>query len=221
MVAADIPPLPDAAPPTRRGRRSTEEVVERLLDAATHEFEEKGFGGATTAAIARRAGVAEALLFKHFGSKTQLFQDAIFGPLSRQFDAFMQDHPPELQTADTKRALTVEYIGQLQDFVGRHARALMSLMVAQSYKTDGIDGIAGVQGLRDFFDKASSTALKNIDGEPAVHPALLARISFVSILSCLLFQDWLFEPGLAGVEDIRMAISAFVMEGLTVNTAKS
>ena len=63
------------------------------MEAAAEEFEEKGYPGATTAGIARRAEVAEALLFNHFGSKAKLFQDTIFKPLSEHFDRFQETHP--------------------------------------------------------------------------------------------------------------------------------
>ena len=37
--------------PTRRKRRSPDEISSLILDAAAHEFEENGYSGATTAAI--------------------------------------------------------------------------------------------------------------------------------------------------------------------------
>lgn len=49
----------------------------RLLDAAEAEFSRVGFGGATTKAIARAAGVAQGLLHYHFGTKEGLFEAVI------------------------------------------------------------------------------------------------------------------------------------------------
>ncbi|WP_438449090.1 TetR/AcrR family transcriptional regulator [Gorillibacterium sp. sgz5001074] len=45
----------------------------RILAAALEQFAEKGYSGATTMAIAKRAGVSEKTLFQRFGSKEQLF----------------------------------------------------------------------------------------------------------------------------------------------------
>ena len=59
---------------TRRPRRSTEEIVDNIMEAACDEFERNGYPGTKTAAIARKAGVAEALIFSNFGSKARLFQ---------------------------------------------------------------------------------------------------------------------------------------------------
>lgn len=47
---------------------------DRILDAALAEFGANGFNGATTRAIAKRAGVNEVTIFRLFGSKFQLFQ---------------------------------------------------------------------------------------------------------------------------------------------------
>lgn len=51
----------------RDGRR-------KLLAAATEVFAEKAYAGATTKEIAKRAGVTEPMLFRHFGSKAALFK---------------------------------------------------------------------------------------------------------------------------------------------------
>ena len=45
---------------------------QNIADAALYLFAEKGYEQTPTLAIARRAGVSEALIFKHFGSKEQL-----------------------------------------------------------------------------------------------------------------------------------------------------
>ena len=49
---------------------------EKIITAAREEFLKHGFG-ASTMAIARRAGVSEALLFKRFGTKNALFAKAM------------------------------------------------------------------------------------------------------------------------------------------------
>jgi TetR/AcrR family transcriptional regulator len=54
---------------------------ERVLAAAREVFVAAGLKGARTKDIADRAGVAEGLLFKYFGTKEQLFDAAILEPL--------------------------------------------------------------------------------------------------------------------------------------------
>lgn len=53
----------------------------RILEAASHEFSEHGYDGATTRAIAARAGVDPAAIHHHFGTKSDLFAEVIGAPM--------------------------------------------------------------------------------------------------------------------------------------------
>ena len=55
----------------------------RIMNAASRLFSEKGFSGTTTRAIANEAGINEVTLFRHFGSKENLaraIMDQFGGP---------------------------------------------------------------------------------------------------------------------------------------------
>ena len=55
------------------------EIRDKLLEAAARVFAETGYRGATTRRIAHEAGVNEVTLFRHFGSKGDLIQEALHG----------------------------------------------------------------------------------------------------------------------------------------------
>ncbi len=55
----------------------TEPTRQQLLDAAARVYAESGFRGATTKRIAEEAGVNEVTLFRLFGSKAALIQEAV------------------------------------------------------------------------------------------------------------------------------------------------
>jgi AcrR family transcriptional regulator len=57
-----------------RGHAGVEETRARILAAARELFERLGTRGTTTREVAERAGVNEATLFRHFGSKRALLQ---------------------------------------------------------------------------------------------------------------------------------------------------
>ncbi len=62
----------------RKPRPTIREENERaLLEAAEHVFAERGFAGATTAAIARRAGIAKANLHYYFGTKEGIYRAVV------------------------------------------------------------------------------------------------------------------------------------------------
>ncbi len=56
-----------------RHRMSAGDRRAQLIDAALEVFSRKGFVGATTKEIAAEAGVAEAIIFRHFPSKEALY----------------------------------------------------------------------------------------------------------------------------------------------------
>jgi len=74
--------MQQAATP-KRTRLRAEERREKILDAARKVFLESGFAGARTRRIAEEAGVTEALLYRFFPSKSEIFRAAVHEPLER------------------------------------------------------------------------------------------------------------------------------------------
>src|SRR5882762_504227 len=74
----------EADAPKKKKRLSAAERRQQLLEAAAFVFAERGFEGAATLSIARRAGVSEALLFRHFSSKKNLFRAVLRDLLNKQ-----------------------------------------------------------------------------------------------------------------------------------------
>ena len=54
-------------------RQTADERREEVIEAAVHEFARAGFHGASTEAVARRAGISQPYLFRLFGSKKGLY----------------------------------------------------------------------------------------------------------------------------------------------------
>ncbi len=71
-------PDPPGAP--RKRIRDPQAHRAAILEAARATFAERGYAGATIREIARRAGVANGLVLRHFGSKENLFMAAMPGP---------------------------------------------------------------------------------------------------------------------------------------------
>ena len=73
---------------TATTRQTADERRVAVLEAATVEFALRGLHGASTDAIARRAGISQPYLFRLFGSKKELFLAVIEGCLARTLDSF-------------------------------------------------------------------------------------------------------------------------------------
>lgn len=68
---------------------------EQLLDTAVSLFAERGYGGATTAELARAAGVTEPIIYRHFSSKKDLF----IAVIDRTSDLITETWERQLRTA--------------------------------------------------------------------------------------------------------------------------
>lgn len=74
---------------------------QQLIDAALHQFAEKGYDGASIRDIAHAAGVTEGLVYHYFRNKEHLFEEVIkarsFAPILRRvLDEAGDAHPREV-----------------------------------------------------------------------------------------------------------------------------
>jgi len=72
MPTAVVTPNPRGRPPSARSRAAA-------LDTTVELLAEVGYGRLTTAAVAKRAGVSTATLYRHWKSKDALVTDAVSG----------------------------------------------------------------------------------------------------------------------------------------------
>ena len=81
---------PAARTPGRHTRRTAAERRHQVLAAAIREFAEQGYQAASTAAIARRAGISQPYIYALFPSKQDLFiavHDQVIGHIVETFRA--------------------------------------------------------------------------------------------------------------------------------------
>lgn len=205
------------APKPRRKRRTPEEIMERLLSAASEVFAQHGYAGATTSAIARRAGITEAQLFRYFDSKAALFHEAVFKSLNEHFVSFNARQLDHGNGGVNSRDQARLYIDELSHFLSENAQMLMTLIVAQTYVEGNPQGVAGIDGLREYFERGAAMMAQRVADDAKVAPELMVRVSFAAVLGCVMFKDWIFPPGLASAEDISNAINDFVIDGINAN----
>ncbi|WP_257462557.1 TetR/AcrR family transcriptional regulator [Archangium lipolyticum] len=119
-----------------------------ILAAAIREFADHGYAGATTAGIARRAGVTQPLVHHHFGSKQGLWH-AVLGELFQELRAVMEVAQREVEGAD--RATRLEHL--LRAFVcfsGRRPELSRLIRTESS---------AGGEAFEDLFESRLSVSL--------------------------------------------------------------
>jgi TetR/AcrR family transcriptional regulator len=90
---------------------------DQILDAATHEFAERGYAGARVDRIARRAHVNKAMLYYHFGSKQALYRALLRRIFSRAADRLQ---PIAAAALPAEQKMT-RVISTLAGFIAEHA----------------------------------------------------------------------------------------------------
>jgi AcrR family transcriptional regulator len=95
-------------------RKTAEERREEILDAALTEFAERGFHGASTDTIARRAGVSQPYVFRLFGTKKELYVASV-ERCFRETEQIFLDAAQGLQGEDALHAMGRAYMGLLAD----------------------------------------------------------------------------------------------------------
>jgi AcrR family transcriptional regulator len=97
--------------PARRPRRSWSSRRPEVLAAAREVFVASGYAGTTMRAIATAADINEAILYRYFTSKEQLFEHAIAAPLE---EVALSIVTPAESALDIER-LTVRFFRELLD----------------------------------------------------------------------------------------------------------
>lgn len=94
-------------------RQTAHERRVAVLEAATIEFALRGLHGASTDAIARRAGISQPYLFRLFGSKKKLFLAVIEDCLARTLESFRSAASGTSGT-DALRAIGAAYADSIE-----------------------------------------------------------------------------------------------------------
>ncbi|MBU6268275.1 MAG: TetR family transcriptional regulator [Sphingomonadales bacterium] len=215
--------MADGGTAVRRKRRDAASLREAIVAAAVEAFEAHGYAGATTAAIAKRADVTEAQIFRCFENKAELFRTAVFEPLNRHFSDFHARQLAASDDATPMRDRARDYITELQAFIAGHSRMLMTLVVSQAFvrERDGASSPAGIEamidGLRPYFERGAAMMRSRMGEEFAVSPELMVRVSFAAVLGNVLFREWMIPADVAGDDAVRDATIAFVLDGINAN----
>lgn len=73
-----------------RKRLTADVRREQIIEAARRVFVRSGLAGARTRELAAEAGINEALLYRHFGSKQELYEAAVAAPLEAAVAAVVE-----------------------------------------------------------------------------------------------------------------------------------
>jgi AcrR family transcriptional regulator len=174
-----------------RSRRSGDEVRARMLAAARELFAERGYAGATTKQISDRAEVGEVLLFRHFGSKSGLFDEAVLAPFEFFVDQWVTSWAHHVPDGDSMFELGRRYIELLYGFFDDNRELVLALLSAQAHHP------AVANRLQDLFGQLAATVREGSEeyGLPHHDPVATVRLTFGMVLSTVEHAELFFTEG--------------------------
>jgi AcrR family transcriptional regulator len=190
-----------AASTTRRPRRSSAEVRSRILSAAAALFAERGYGDATTREIARRAEVAEQVIFRIYPTKQALFDAAVVEP----FDHFLSEYTARWLAAPTPggkpEEVLQQFVEELHDLVRENRQLVAALAASGSLTARTQPALAKLEKMGTVIAETHGLLFD---------PELSVRIAAVMVVAVTMLEDQLFDG--AGdrlvAEMVRMLVGA-------------
>ena len=187
-----------------RQRLNREVRHELILDAATEVFGRIGFEATRMQDVARAAGIAKGLLYKHFASKDALFEALV----ERQGTAMAAELRAALQGADVRGDPFEALRSGLRFWLGKVGEHETTFNVTDPGIHDAYDGLR--DSLRAVIAEAVRTADPTVT-EP--HSRLAAAL--VQGAAENLGLAWRAEPGPIGDEEALTLLATFCWGGLT------
>jgi AcrR family transcriptional regulator len=188
VVQPDFP----ADPAWRSGVRA------RTLAAAHKLFAEKGYRATTTKEICFAAEIAEPTLFRHFGSKAQLFEMTVLEPFTEFIDGWITSWR-EFSSESSVEDMAERLVSGLYTFVRQDRRLFQELMAASADPKSDLHGSAvaisariraGLRAVQDVgLEIADDRHLARLDP-----PATITSVAAM-IIGTAMLGDWIVPAG--------------------------
>jgi AcrR family transcriptional regulator len=190
-IEGKVEPTEDLSSTPTRSRRSRGEPRRLLIEAARGLFNERGYSGATTREIADRARVSETLMFRYFGSKVGVFQQAMVQPFVEFVQAYLaQAEAGDFSDVDDETASRL-LIGGLFDLFHTH-RGLVTMFWSADVMGESELSESGVLSeVQDQFDALIAFGRSQMRARHSELPAqhLTTRVTMAMVIGMAAFGE--------------------------------
>jgi AcrR family transcriptional regulator len=182
-----------AEPTPKATRRPRGEPRRLLLDAARTLFARQDYRTTTTKEIAETAGVLEHLLFRQFGSKAALFNEAVVRPFVQLVDDLNAQWDSLPRGPESSEAVARDFCGALYDLFLANRGLVMTLWTADALTDEELTE-TGVAEIDRALGTLAELGGKGLDllGIDEGHPDLAARSSLAMVAGMAAFSATFF-----------------------------
>jgi AcrR family transcriptional regulator len=177
-----------------------------LLESARALFAERGYAGTSTREIARAASVTEPMIFRHFGSKAKLFEEAVLAPFTTFVSDYIADWAARPRGAKSPYVEVREFYRGVYDVLTENRRLIREMIGGRttgSLAADTPQVGALLERFEDFIERE-----RDDGGFRPFDPAVMTRLMFGLVFSIAIYGDWMFE----GATRPRPSVEAFIDE---------
>lgn len=211
-MPSQAPAKSEAIPRRKRG-----EAKGIILQAARELFAERGYANTSMREVAARAGVVEALIFRHFGSKAGLFTASVTEVFGEFLDSFASDLASKLEEQSAED-LFRNYVEMLYDTARAHRDVLISLISAAQFDAGVVGDLYEEIGLSAAIDQVRPATEESIEALHLRAPDydVLLRVVFSMVVGLVLLDPWIMPapPRRPSRARIINEMVATVMHGL-------
>ena len=164
-----------------------------LLDAARTLFARRDYRSTTTKEIAETAGVLEHLLFRNFGSKAALFNEAVVQPFLTIVDDLQARWESLEPGPESSEAVAREFLGSLYDLFVENRGLVMTLWAADALTDEELadTGIAEIDHALGVLGQLGGKG-SDLLGIDAHHQDLAARSTVAMVAGMAAFGATFF-----------------------------
>ncbi|WP_236977449.1 MULTISPECIES: TetR/AcrR family transcriptional regulator [Mycobacterium] len=166
-----------------------------LLESARALFAERGYAGTSTREIARAASVTEPMIFRHFGSKSKLFQEAVLAPFNTFVSEYIADWGRRPRGMKSAYVETYDFYRGVYDVLSANRRLIHEMIAARAVGgplSADTEVAPQLGALLEEFEAVIEQEISQRGFRP-FEPAVVTRVIFGMVFSLAVFGDWMFE----------------------------
>jgi len=194
----------------RRPRKSTETLRTELLSAAATVFARRGYGGASTKEIANLAGTTQASIYRHYGSKSDLFVAAVADPFIELIETYTAAFTEQSRHNPDPYRLTETHIANLYDHLYAKRTAILALICASGDPDAEQPVRTVVTRLNEMFEVFQTVSLDvwqhggpyQIEHAKLWHRLIAGMVVSATALEPLFLPDGWYKPSRNEVIDV-------------------
>lgn len=166
-----------------------------LLESARALFAERGYAGTSTREIARAACVSEPMIFRHFGSKAKLFEEAVLAPFNTFVSEYIADWAARPRGQTSPYVATYEFYRGVYDVLSANRRLIHELIGARAVGGSLTAESASAPQMGALLERFEAIVEREIveRGFRPFDPVVMTRLIFGMVFSIAIFGDWMFE----------------------------